>query len=156
MDNVNIYFGAKMWLISNGFALQKMICTCLSLSLTSLTRTTQILFYYVNSTWYDVKFSRGCILYSVQSELAIRHQMETFSALLAICAGNSPVTGEFPAQGPLMRSFDALSDLRLINGWVNTGEVGYLRRHRANYDVSVMNWSLYVFRCDAAIKHKKV
>ena len=26
-----------------------------------------------------------------------RHQMEAFSALLAICAGNSPVTGEFPA-----------------------------------------------------------
>ena len=26
------------------------------------------------------------------------HQMETFSALLAICAGNSPVSGEFPAQ----------------------------------------------------------
>ena len=28
-----------------------------------------------------------------------RHQMETFSALLAFCAGNSPVTGDFPAQG---------------------------------------------------------
>ena len=27
--------------------------------------------------------------------------METFSALLAICAGNSPVTGEFPAQRPV-------------------------------------------------------
>ena len=27
-----------------------------------------------------------------------RHQMETLSALLALCAGNSPVTGEFPAQ----------------------------------------------------------
>ena len=26
-----------------------------------------------------------------------RHQMETFSALLAICVGNSPVPGEFPA-----------------------------------------------------------
>ena len=26
--------------------------------------------------------------------------METFSALLAICAGNSPVTGEFPTQRP--------------------------------------------------------
>ena len=25
-----------------------------------------------------------------------RHQMETFSAILALCAGNSPVTGEFP------------------------------------------------------------
>ena len=35
-----------------------------------------------------------------------RHQMETFSALLAICAGNSPVTGEFPAQRPVTRSFD--------------------------------------------------
>ena len=27
-----------------------------------------------------------------------RHQMKTFSALLAICAGNSLVPGEFPAQ----------------------------------------------------------
>ena len=27
-----------------------------------------------------------------------RHQMETFSALLAICAGNSPATSEFPSQ----------------------------------------------------------
>ena len=27
-----------------------------------------------------------------------RHQMETFSALLALCAGNSTVTSEFPAQ----------------------------------------------------------
>ena len=32
--------------------------------------------------------------------------METFSALLAICAGNSPVIGEFPAQRPVTRSFD--------------------------------------------------
>ena len=35
-----------------------------------------------------------------------RHQMETFPALLAICAGNSPVTGEFPTQRPVTRSFD--------------------------------------------------
>ena len=42
-----------------------------------------------------------------------RHQMETFSALLAICAGNSPVTGEFPAQRPVTRSFDVVFDLRL-------------------------------------------
>ena len=39
--------------------------------------------------------------------------METFSALLAICAGNSPVTGEFPTQTPVMRSFDVFFDLRL-------------------------------------------
>ena len=41
-----------------------------------------------------------------------RHQMETFSALLAICAGNSPVSGEFPAQRPVTRSFDVFYDLR--------------------------------------------
>ena len=42
-----------------------------------------------------------------------RHQMETFSALLAICMGNSPVPGEFPAQRPVTRSFDVFFDLRL-------------------------------------------
>ena len=41
------------------------------------------------------------------------HEMETFSALLAICARNSPVTGEFPTQRPVTRSFDVLFDLRL-------------------------------------------
>ena len=44
-----------------------------------------------------------------------RHQMETFSALLAICAGNSPVPAEFPAQRPVTRSFDVFFDLRLNN-----------------------------------------
>ena len=39
--------------------------------------------------------------------------METFSALLAICAGNSPVTGEFLAQRPVTWSFDVFFDLRL-------------------------------------------
>ena len=38
--------------------------------------------------------------------------METFSALLAICAGNSPFTGEFPTQRPVTRSFDVYFDLR--------------------------------------------
>ena len=42
-----------------------------------------------------------------------RHQMETFSALLALCAGNSPVPGEFPSQRPVTKSFDVFFDLRL-------------------------------------------
>ena len=42
-----------------------------------------------------------------------RHQMETFSALLALCAGNSLVTGDFPSQRPVTRSFDVFFDLRL-------------------------------------------
>ena len=47
--------------------------------------------------------------------------IKTFSALLAICAGNSPVTGEFPAQRPVTRSFDVFFDLclnkRLSKHW---------------------------------------
>ena len=42
-----------------------------------------------------------------------RHQMETFSALLALCAGNSLVTGEFPAQWPVTRNFDVFFYLHL-------------------------------------------
>ena len=41
--------------------------------------------------------------------------MEKISALLALCAGNSPVTGEFPSQRPVMQSFDGFFDLRLNN-----------------------------------------
>ena len=39
--------------------------------------------------------------------------MEIFSALLAICAGNSPVTGEFSTQRPVTQSFDAFFDVCL-------------------------------------------
>ena len=42
-----------------------------------------------------------------------RHQMETFSALLAFWAGNSSMTGKFPAQRPVTRSFGVFFYLRL-------------------------------------------
>ena len=65
--------------------------------------------------------------------------METLSALLALCAGNSPVTGEFPSQRPMTRSFDVFFDVhQKKNGWVNNRDAGGLRRHRAHYDVIVM------------------
>ena len=66
-----------------------------------------------------------------------RHQMETFSALLAICAENSPVPGEFPAQRPVTRSFDVLFDLRPNKrlgkqswGWWSETPSSSLWRHR--------------------------
>ena len=62
-----------------------------------------------------------------------RHQMETFSALLALCAGNSPVTGEFPAQRSVTRSFDIFYDLCLNNRLRNNRKAGDLRRPRAHY-----------------------
>ena len=42
-----------------------------------------------------------------------RHQMETFSALLAPCAWNSPVTGEFPSQRAVTQSLGVFFDRRL-------------------------------------------
>ena len=50
--------------------------------------------------------------------------METFSALLAICAENSPVTGKFPAQKPVTRSFDVFFDLR-VNEWLSKQTWGW-------------------------------
>ena len=69
--------------------------------------------------------------------------METFSALLALCAGNSPVTGELPTQRPVTRSFDVFCDLPWINGWVNNRKAGDVKRHRAHYDDIAMDiwWS---------------
>ena len=65
-----------------------------------------------------------------------RQQMETFSALLAICAGNSPMTGEFLAQRSVTQGFDVSFDLSL-NKRLN--EAGDLRRHGAHNDVTPMS-----------------
>ena len=70
--------------------------------------------------------------------------METFFALLALCAGISPVTSEFPSQRPVTRNFDVSLIYAWINGWVNNREGDDLRRHRTHYDVTVM----YLFDFD--------
>ena len=75
-----------------------------------------------------------------------RHQMETFSALLAICAGNSPVAGEFPHKGQWRGALMSSLICTWINGWVNNGDAGDLRRHRAHYDVPVMRARLHTIR----------
>ena len=64
--------------------------------------------------------------------------METFSALLAICAGNSPVPGEFPTQRPVTRSFDVFFDLRPNKQLSKNREAGDFRRNHAHCDVIVM------------------
>ena len=65
-----------------------------------------------------------------------------FCVTLALSAGNSPVTGEFPSRRSMARSFDVFFDLRLNKRLINNREAGDLRRHRAHYDVTVMeNWT---------------
>ena len=67
-----------------------------------------------------------------------RHQMETFSALLAICAGNSPVPVNSPHKGQWRRALMFSLICVWINDWTNNREAGDLRRYRGHYDVTVM------------------
>ena len=59
------------------------------------------------------------------------------SALLAICAENTPVTGEFPAQRPVTRSFDVFFDLRLSKR-LSKQSWGWWLETLAHYDVTVI------------------
>ena len=68
-----------------------------------------------------------------------RHQMETFFALLAICAGNPLVIGQW--RGTLMFSLI----YAWIKGWVNNREAGDLRRHRAHYEVILIYCPIRIF-----------
>ena len=68
-----------------------------------------------------------------------RHQMETFSTLLALCAGNSPVPVNSPHKDQLRGALMFSLICAWINARVNNREAGDLRRHRGHYDVNVMN-----------------
>ena len=70
-----------------------------------------------------------------------RYQMEAFCALLALFAGNSPVTGEFPSKRLVTRSFDVFFHLCLNKrlckqswGWWFETPSCLLWRHRNGYD----------------------
>ena len=55
-----------------------------------------------------------------------------------LLCGNSPVTGEIPAQKPVTRSFGVSMISAWTNSWASNGYAGDLRRHRAHYNVIVI------------------
>ena len=73
-----------------------------------------------------------------------RHQMETFSRYWPFVRG----IHRFPVKSPHKGQWRGALIFYLIyvgiNGWVNNGEAGDLRRYRAHYDVSVMSQQLFV------------
>ena len=77
------------------------ILTAIYIFQTTATRRAYIMF--TNATRSD----------TYQCYTLCRQQMETFFAILALCAGNSPVTGVFSSQRPVTRSFDVFFDLPL-------------------------------------------
>ena len=74
------------------------------------------------------------------------------SALLAICAGNSSVNSPHKDQwrGALIFSLTCA----WINAWANNAEAGDLRRHRAHYDVIVINKQSFL-KCHDIKLHNK-
>ena len=110
--------------------------------------------YFSNITWvqiswwntwfilwfHNIMFAHFSQRDSFSSMTWWRHQMVTFSALLALCARNSPspLNSQHKGQwrGALMFSLICA----WINAWANNREAGDLRRHRAHYDVIVIIW----------------
>ena len=68
-----------------------------------------------------------------------RHQIEAFSALLALCEGNPPVTGAFPLTKASGRALMFSLTCPWTNDWASNRRAGDLRRHRTHHDVTVMD-----------------
>ena len=77
---------------------------------------------YIRSQYITLFCSVWCI--PSMRHIMMTSSKEIFSALLAIYAGNSPVTGEFSAQRLVMRSFGVFFDLHL-NKWLSKQSWGW-------------------------------
>ena len=83
------------------------------------------------------------------------HQMETFSAVLALCEGNPPVTGGFHSQRPLTWSFDVFFDLFLNKRlskqsrcwWFETSSRSFWRRCNAPYPYIRVSNNVCCWKC---------
>ena len=88
--------------------------------------------------WAQAKIQPCCMMTS----------SNVFFVLLALCAGNSPVTGEFPYKALWREALMFSLICGRINGWANNREAGDLRRRRAHYAVIVMGiWELVQAHC---------
>ena len=123
-------------------------CTCAVVEINWNVFFLRIVLNFTEACWYGSQWRY--ISNSMGNGLASwwRHQMEPFSALLALCAGNSPVSGEFPAQRPVTRSFDVFFDLRVNKrlskqswGWRFETLSRSLWRHRNVHRHQVITWT---------------
>ena len=111
--------------------------------------------------WVLDEFEMCFIVLSYPWKTLWHHQMETFFALLALCAGNPAVTDEFPAQSPVTRMFDVFFDLRLSKrlskqsgGWWFETPSSSLWRH-CN-DFRMVDWHTWNHRiCPSACGENK-
>ena len=86
-------------------------------------------FQFAESPSFDATLILLDQLTGLNTNSNVNEITRTFAALLALCAGNSPVTGEFPSQRPVTRSFDIFFNLRLNKR---------SSKNHAHYDVNKM------------------
>ena len=81
--------------------------------------------------------------------------METISALLSLCVGNSPVIGEFPHKDQWRWALMISLISPWTNGWVNNRDTGDLKHHYAHYDVTEIKipTSVHIALQQASSKH---
>ena len=79
-----------------------------------------------------VNFASSMIILQVWSSM-MTSSNGNISALLALCAGNSPVPVNSPHKGQWRRAL-----MFTLKGWVNNRKAGDLRRNHVHYDVTVM------------------
>ena len=96
--------------------------------------------------WFDLD-QKTVMMNNIHVDISWwRHQMEIFSALLAICAGIHWSLVNFPHQGQWRGALMFSLIYVWIYSWVNNREAGDLRRYRAHYDVTVMIWPRNEFK----------
>ena len=104
-----------------------------------------IAFEIIKTHYYSRPFNQNTIMQyqHIGNVTWWRHQMETFSALLALCAGNSPVPVNSPHEGQWGGALIFSLICARIYDCVNNREAGDLRGHRGHYHVNVMKHMLF-------------
>ena len=77
--------------------------------------------------WHKINFHEMGL-----SRALWRHQMEAFSVILALCAGNLLVTGKFPSQKVSNADFDVSLMWVRLSCKTNSTNIGDLRLHDAH------------------------
>ena len=120
--------------------------------------------HYINNLFFRTdQHADCCKIGTGNSYIMMTSSNGHISALLSLCAGNSPVTGEFLAQRPVTRSFDVFFNLCLNKrlskqswGWWFEAPSRPLRRHcnvpiefRAwmNNDGYIKLWNMIIYLC---------
>ena len=105
-------------------------------------------FAVITTTHFLFRLFNNAVTYWLNSTDMMTSSNGNIFRVSGLCMGNSPVTGEFPAQRPVTRSFDVFFDLCLNKelskqswGWWSETQSRSLWRQYNGYNLFVIWWS---------------